>query len=77
MAAKPEDRHPVPDLPYPEGKPVEEVLRELWQYVRVVAIRTGQLWDHDWWMSLSPEKRAEYEAQGFRDPIEKWYGEGA
>ncbi len=36
----------------------------------------AMLWDHVWWMNLTPEKRAEYKAQGFKDPIAQFYLEG-
>lgn len=37
----------------------------------------ARLWDQVWWMNLPEEKRSEYEAQGFKDPIGKFYIDGS
>lgn len=37
---------------------------------QLMRIYLAQLWEQVWWLSLSPEKRAEYEAQGNKAPIE-------
>lgn len=50
----------------PPGLSVEDQLLHLKEYV-------AQLWDQVWWLSLSPEKRAEYEAEGHTHPIAKFY----
>lgn len=39
----------------------------------LLAEKVAQLWDQVWWLSLPPEKRAEYEAQGFVAPIQTFY----
>lgn len=55
--------HPVrerPDLP-------------LEQRVQRLEIHLARLWDQVWWMHLSPEARAAYQAHGFSDPIEQFY----
>ena len=57
------ERHPIEDS---RSIPIED-------RVRLLECRLAQLWDHNWWKSLTDEKRAEYEAQGFRDPIEQFY----
>ena len=31
------------------------------------------LWDQVWWMNLTAEKRAEYEREGYGDPIKRFY----
>lgn len=43
--------------------------------IQLLEIHLSQLWDQVWWMQLSPEKRAEYEAEGFTAPIQKFYEE--
>lgn len=51
-------RHPVqerPDLPYERRMQILEQL-------------VAQIFDVVWWMNLTPEERAEYEAQGFTAP---------
>lgn len=59
------DEHPVKESP---DLPLERRVQLLEGFV-------AQLWDQVWWMQLSPDKRAEYEAQGFTAPIQKFYGE--
>jgi hypothetical protein len=41
--------------------------------VRLLECKLAQLWDQVWWMSLPPERRAGYEAEGFTAPIERFY----
>lgn len=57
------DDHPIKECP---PLPVE-------RRVQLLEIHLAMLWDQVWWMNLPPEKRAEYEAQGFRAPIEHFY----
>ena len=59
------DTHPIEHCP--AGKTPEE--RIAW-----LELHLAELWDQVWWMNLPPEKRAEYESQGFRAPIERFYG---
>lgn len=59
------EKHPIEVSPH---LPVDE-------RVRVLEAHLAQLWDQVWWMNLPEEKRAEYRAQGFTDPIEKFYSE--
>jgi hypothetical protein len=67
MAVQPEDEHPITDNPV--GVPLEQQLREARHLL-------AELWDQVWWLSLPPERRAEYESQGFTAPIQKFYGRG-
>ncbi len=41
--------------------------------LRLLEVYCGQLWDQVWWLSLTPERRAQYEAEGYTHPIEKFY----
>lgn len=59
------ERHPIQESP---SLPLE-------RRVQLLEIHLAQLWDQVWWMQLSPEKRAEYEAEGFRAPIRRFYEE--
>jgi hypothetical protein len=61
----PNEAHPVPERP--PGKSEEQ---RIWHLEQIVA----QLWDQVWWLSLSPERRAGYQREGFTDPITVWYG---
>lgn len=57
------ERHPVaesPDLP-------------LKRRVQLLEINLARLWDQVWWMNLPPERREAYRAEGFSDPIERFY----
>lgn len=56
-------RHPIQDSP---DLPLE-------RRVQLLEIHLAMLWDQVWWMQLPPEKRAEYEGQGFKAPIERFY----
>lgn len=58
------DVHPIQDAP-PNKTLVERV--------HFLECALGMLWDQVWWMNLTAEKRAEYEAQGFRAPIRRFY----
>lgn len=60
-----QDKHPIEDNP--RGK-------THLQRVRWLEIHLAEAWDQLWWLSLTPEKRAEYEAQGFTAPIQQFYG---
>jgi hypothetical protein len=61
------ERHPIAqDPPQPT---IASLVSELFQLKCLCA----QLWDQVWWLSLPPERRADYEAQGFRDPIQQFY----
>jgi hypothetical protein len=53
------DRHPIPDRP---DLPLDE-------RVAYLELKLAQLWDQVWWLSLPPEKRAEYAVQGFTAPV--------
>lgn len=57
------EQHPVQECP-----PVTPERR-----CQLLEIFVAQLWDQVWWLSLSPEQRREYEAQGFTAPIERFY----
>lgn len=59
------ERHPIHDSPP----------WTLEQRVRHLELHLAMLWDHVWWMSLPPERRAEYEREGFPPPIDKFYEE--
>lgn len=59
------EAHPIqerPDLPVADR-------------CRLLEIALAQLWDQVWWLSLSPEVRQGYEAQGFTSPILAFYTE--
>lgn len=58
--------HPIPDCP--AGKTLEE--RVHW-----LEVMLAQLWDQVWWMRLPEADRKAYQAQGFTDPIPKFYRE--
>ena len=57
------ERHPIQDGRY---IPIAD-------RVRLLECKLAQLWDQVWWMSLPPERRAGYEAEGFTAPIERFY----
>jgi hypothetical protein len=57
------ERHPIEDAP---RLPIE-------RRIQLLEIYLAQIWDQVWWMSLTPEQRADYEAQGFTAPIEQFY----
>lgn len=59
------ETHPIAVSP---ALPLEQRVRLLEDYL-------GQLWDQVWWLSLTPEARAEHEANGFRAPIAAFYRE--
>jgi hypothetical protein len=63
--AENQDSHPIRLAP--QGATVEERLH--W-YEHHLAL----LWDQVWWLSLTPEARANWEAQGFAAPISQFYG---
>lgn len=46
----------------------------LLERVHWLELHLAMLWDQVWWMNLPAEKRDEYKAHGFTDPIEKFYG---
>jgi hypothetical protein len=55
--------HPIqerPDLP-------------LDRRVQLLEQALAQLWDQVWWMALPVDQRRAYEADGFRQPIERFY----
>jgi hypothetical protein len=60
-----------------EKHPIQVNRRDvsLEERIKLLEICVAQLWDQVWWLSLPEEKRAEYRAQGFTDPIEKFYGD--
>lgn len=41
--------------------------------VQLLEIHLAMLWDQVWWMNLPTERRDGYKAEGFTDPIEKFY----
>lgn len=57
------DVHPIQDCP-----PLS-----LERRVQLLELFVARLWDQVWWMQLAPEKRAEYEAEGFSAPIRHFY----
>lgn len=61
------EKHPIEHIP---PMSVEERVGYLEQML-------ARLWDQVWWMNLPEEKRSEYEAQGFKDPIGKFYIDGS
>jgi hypothetical protein len=60
-------RHPIQESP---PLPLE-------RRVQLLEIYLAQIWDFVWWLSLTPEQRADYEAQGFTAPIERFYEDDA
>jgi hypothetical protein len=65
MAISPEERHPIEvNPPGIDDK----------QRIHILECALAELWDQVWWLSLTPEARAAYEAQGFAAPIQKFYG---
>lgn len=57
------ERHPIAESP----------TLPLARRVQLVEIALARLWDQVWWMSLAPEQREAYRAEGFGDPIEHFY----
>lgn len=57
------DRHPVQESP---PLPLE-------RRVQLLEHQLARLWDQVWWMSLPPDRRAAYEAEGFTAPIPQFY----
>lgn len=57
------ERHPIQHAPQ---LPLE-------QRVQLLEFHLAQLWDQVWWMNLSSERRAAYEAEGFTAPILNFY----
>jgi len=57
------DRHPIRERP---DLPIERRVQLLEQHL-------ARLWDAVWWLSLPPEQRAAYEAEGFTAPIQQFY----
>lgn len=55
--------HPIQETP---NLPIE-------RRVQLLEIHLARLWDQVWWMRLPESKRKEYEAEGFTDPIPKFY----
>ena len=63
------ERHPIQDCPVDETG-------QLWSLekrVQYLECQLALLWDHVWWLSLPMHRRAGYEADGFRAPIERFY----
>ncbi len=61
------ERHPIAqDPPQPT---IESLVTELFH----LKCLTAQLWDQVWWLSLPDARRADYQRQGFRDPIQQFY----
>jgi len=58
------ERHPIQDTP-PN--------KTLMERVRHLELHLAMLWDQVWWMNLPVEQRGKYRAEGFTDPIEKFY----
>lgn len=61
-----DEEHPIKDVQITEENQLS-ALRQL--RLHLIALH-----DQVWWLSLSPEQRAEYENQGFSAPIEHFYG---
>lgn len=59
------EKHPIADNP--AGKTDRERIHWL-------EIHLAQLWDQVWWLSLPEDRRDQYRAEGFTDPILKFYG---
>lgn len=59
------ERHPVQVL---TGAGLPDAER-----IALLERNLARLWDQVWWMQLSPEKRAQYEADGHRAPISNFY----
>jgi hypothetical protein len=58
--------------------PIKEGVGELNDRVRLLEVHLARLWDQVWWMNLPPERREQYKAEGFTDPITNFYdGEDA
>jgi hypothetical protein len=60
----PRERHPLETAP--AGKSAEERLRILEEHL-------AMLWDQVWWLSLPVERRDAYRAEGYSDPVQKFY----
>jgi hypothetical protein len=59
------DKHPIDGGP--PGATLEH--RLYWLECHV-----AMLWDQVWWMALPEDRRKGYEAEGFKAPIDKFYG---
>lgn len=60
---------------HPENHPIKDApLASLEERVRWLELHVAMLWDQVWWMNLPEERRKGYEAEGFKDPIQKFYG---
>jgi len=60
----------------PEQHPVRERFDlPIERRVQLLEQLLAMLWDQVWWMALPAERRAQYEAEGFRAPIERFYEE--
>jgi hypothetical protein len=62
----PREHHPVAERPELTTEQQLQHLREL----------VAQLWDHCWWHALPEDRRRAYEAEGFKDPIQRFYIDG-
>lgn len=60
---------------HPEAHPILDTpTATLEQRVRWLELHLAEAWDQLWWLSLSPERRVQYEAEGFPAPIQSFYG---
>lgn len=57
------ERHPIADSP---DLPMQ-------RRVQLLEVHLARLWDQVWWLSLPPDRREAYRAEGFTDPIERFY----
>jgi hypothetical protein len=58
------DVHPIQD------SPADMTLIER---VHLLECALARLWDQVWWMNLPDDRRAIYEADGFKAPIQNFY----
>ncbi len=61
------ERHPIAQ------DPPQPTIPSLVAHLFLLQCQCAQLWDQVWWLSLSAARRADYERQGFRDPIQQFY----
>jgi hypothetical protein len=64
---------------HPDKHPIEVARQDLTLEQRIAFLEEYVARHHDqlWWMQLQPRQREHYEQQGFRAPIQHFYGPGA
>ena len=67
-------------MAYPQGHPDKHPITvcpadaTLEQRVHWLELHLAMLWDQVWWMALPEDRRKGYEAEGFKAPIDRFYG---